>query len=169
MSTENKVFTDNVRPEDSVSLSDLKNDGNEVHYAQERDEETVASTITGRSVTKSVAKREAVQQEEETAEYVADASHPVEDNEYADEEESEIESDYMNEEEKSTLSMSATPTSNDELKEMTDVKVDADPEKIIGFDNDCVYIVDIDTGKRDAWNRDIYEKKNHVNFDNYME
>ena len=64
MSTENKVFTDNVKPEDSVSLSDLKNDGNEVHYAQERDEETVASAITGRSVTKSVAKREAVQQEE---------------------------------------------------------------------------------------------------------
>ena len=124
MSTENKVFTDNVRPEDSVSLSDLKNDGNEAHYAQERDEETVASAITGRSVTKSVAKREAVQQEEETAEYVADASHPVEDNEYADEEESEIESDYMNEEEKPTLSMSATPASNDELKEMADVKVD---------------------------------------------
>ena len=64
MSTENKIFTDSVRPEDSVSLSDLKNDGNEVHYAQERDEETVASTITGRSVTKNVAKREAVQQEE---------------------------------------------------------------------------------------------------------
>ena len=40
MSTENKVFTDNVRQEDSVSLSDLKNDVNEVHYAQERDEET---------------------------------------------------------------------------------------------------------------------------------
>ena len=121
MSTENKVFTDNVRPEDSVSLSDLKNDGNEVHYAypQERDEETVASTITGRSVTKNVAKREV----EETAEYVADASHPVEDNEYADEEESEIESDYMNEEEKPTLSMSTTTTSNDELKEMTDVVV----------------------------------------------
>ena len=140
MSTENKVFTDNVRPEDSVSLSDLKNDGNEVHYAQERDEETVASTITGRSVTKSVAKREVVQQEEveETAEYVADASHPVEDNEYADEEESEIESDYMNEEEKPTLSMSTTPTSNDELKEMTDVKVDADPEKIIGFSSSFI-------------------------------
>ena len=136
MSTENKVFTDNVRPEDSVSLSDLKNDGNEVHYAQERDEETVASTITGRSVTKSVAKREAVQQEEveETAEYVADASHPVEDDEYTNEEEFEIESDYTNEEEKPTL-MSATPTSNDELKEMADVKVDTDPEKIIGFDN----------------------------------
>ena len=83
MSTENKIFTDSVRPEDSVSLSDLKNDGNEVHYAypQERDEETVASTITGRSVTKNVAKREAVQQEEveETDEYIADASHPVED------------------------------------------------------------------------------------------
>ena len=34
MSTENKIFTDSVRPEDSVSLSDLKNDGNGVHYAQ---------------------------------------------------------------------------------------------------------------------------------------
>lgn len=137
MSTENKVFTDNVRPEDSVSLSDLKNDGNEVHYAQERDEETVASAITGRSVTKSVAKREAVQQEEveETAEYVADASHPVEDDEYTNEEEFEIESDYTNEEEKPALSMSATPASNDELKEMADVKVNTDPEKIVGFDN----------------------------------
>ena len=64
MSTENKVFTDNARPEDSVSLSDLKNDGNEAYYAQERDEETVASAITGRSVTKSVAKKEPDHQEE---------------------------------------------------------------------------------------------------------
>lgn len=134
MSTENKVFTDNVRPEDSVSLSDLKNDGNEVHYAHERDEETVASAITGRSVTKSVAKREAIQQEEveETPEYVADASHPVD---YTDEEEAEIESDYTEEKETPRMVMVAAPTSTDDLKEMADVKVDADPEKIVGFDN----------------------------------
>ena len=134
MSTENKVFTDSVRPEDSVSLSDLKNDGNEVHYAHERDEETVASAITGRSVTKSVAKREAVQQEEveETPEYVADASHPVD---YTDEEEAEIESDYAEEKETPRMVMVTSPTSTDDLKEMADVKVDADPEKIVGFDN----------------------------------
>ena len=135
MSTENKIFTDSVRPEDSVSLSDLKNDGNEVHYAypQERDEETVASTITGRSVTKNVAKREAVQQEEveETDEYIADASHPVEDDDYTDEEESEIESDHVEEKEESVLS---TPVST-KFDEMVDVKVETNPEKIIGFDN----------------------------------
>ena len=48
-------------------------------------------------------------------------------------------------------------------------KGDSIKYKIIGFDNDCVYIVDIDTGKRYACNRDIYEKKNNINFDNYME
>lgn len=139
MSTENKVFTDNARPEDSVSLSDLKNDGNEVHYAypQERDEETVASAITGRSVTKSVAKKEPDQQEEveKTVKYTTGYSNIIEDDEYTNEEEFEIESDHTNEEEKPVLTTSATPTSNDELKEMADVKVDADPEKIIGFDN----------------------------------
>lgn len=128
MSTENKVFTDNVRPEDSVSLSDLKNDGNEVHrvYPQERDEETVASAITGRSITKSVAKREAVQREEveETPEYVADASHPVD---YTDDEELEAEKDSPIYEE--------SAASNDELKEMTNVKVDVDPAKVVSFDN----------------------------------
>ena len=41
--------------------------------------------------------------------------------------------------------------------------------KITEFDDDCVYAVDIDTGKQYAWDRRTYEKKNHINFDDYME
>ena len=41
--------------------------------------------------------------------------------------------------------------------------------KITEVDNDCVYAVDIDTGERYAWSRRTYEKKNNINFDNYLE
>ena len=41
--------------------------------------------------------------------------------------------------------------------------------KITEFDGDCVYAIDINTGKRYAWDRRTYEKNNNINFDDYME
>jgi hypothetical protein len=36
--------------------------------------------------------------------------------------------------------------------------------KITEVDNDCVYAVDIDTGKQYAWNKHMYEIKNKIIF-----
>ena len=36
--------------------------------------------------------------------------------------------------------------------------------RITEVDSDCVYAVDIDTGKRYAWDRRSYEKRNNILF-----
>ena len=41
--------------------------------------------------------------------------------------------------------------------------------KIIGFDDYFVSIVDIDTGRQYFCDRDVFEKKNNINFDDYMD
>ena len=130
MSTDNKVFTDSVRPEDSISLSDLKNDGNDFIN---REEETVASAITGRSVTRSVTKAPTTEEETTEIDSISEDISDAEEGVYVDtDEESD---DETHEDNQPKLYEMATPYSNDKLKDLADVKVDIDPEKVVSFDN----------------------------------